>query len=147
MTGKKISESIKNDIIHLYKHTGETTSTLAERYGVSNSTISRMLKITLPEQEYEVLIASKRAARVPGTDTVKQLTNSREIEPSLVVAQPHTELKLEQLDEKNATPTPIIKRRSVSSQPEIPVAIDDSNRQNKSPIETDDYAEPSAKGD
>ncbi len=146
MTGKKISESIKNDIIHLYKHTGETTSTLAERYGVSNSTISRMLKITLPEQEYEVLIASKRAARVPGTDTVKQLTNSREIEPSLVVAQPQTELKLEQLEEKTANPTPIIKRRSISSQPEIPVAIDDSNRQNKSPIEKDDYA-PSAKGD
>jgi len=149
MTGKKISESIKNDIIHLYKHTGETTSTLAERYGVSNSTISRMLKITLPEQEYEVLIASKRAARVPGTDTVKQLTNPREIEPSLVAAQPQTELKLERLEEKAATPTPTptIKRRSISSQPEIPVAIDDSTRQNRPPIETDDYPEPSAKGD
>ena len=149
MTGKKISESIKNDIIHLYKHTGETTSTLAERYGVSNSTISRMLKITLPEQEYEVLIASKRAARVPGTDTVKQLTNPREIEPSLVAAQPQTELKLERLEEKIATPTPTptIKRRSISSQPEIPVAIDDSTRQNRPPIETDDYPEPSAKGD
>ena len=148
MTGKKISESIKNEIIHLYKHTGETTSTLAERYGVSNSTISRMLKITLPEQEYEVLIASKRAARVPGTDTVKQLTNPKEIEPSLVVAQPQTELKLEQrLEEKNATPTPIIKRRSISSQLEISVAADDSTRQNKSPIETDDYAERSAKSD
>ena len=149
MTGKKISESIKNEIIDLYKHTGETTSTLAERYGVSNSTISRMLKITLPEQEYEVLIASKRAARVPGTDTVKQLTNLREIEPSLVAAQPQTELKLEQLEEKTATPTPTptIKRRSISSQPEIPVAIDDSTRQNRPPIETDDYPEPSAKGD
>ena len=148
MTGKKISESIKNDIIHLYKHTGETTSTLAERYGVSNSTISRMLKITLPEQEYEVLIASKRAARVPGRDTVKQLTNPREIEPSLVVAQPQAELKLEQrLDEKNAPPTPVIKRRNVSSKLEIPVATDDSNRQNKSLIETGDYAEPSATGD
>ena len=147
MTGKKISESIKNEIIHLYKHTGETTSTLAERYGVSNSTISRMLKITLPEQEYEVLIASKRAARVPGSDTVKQLTNPKEIEPSLVVAQPQTELKLEQrLEEKNATPTPIIKRRSISSQLEISVAIDDSTRQNRPPIE-DDYTERSAKSD
>ncbi|PSB32248.1 transposase [Chlorogloea sp. CCALA 695] len=147
MTGKKISESIKNEIIHLYKHTGETTSTLAERYGVSNSTISRMLKSTLPEQEYEVLIASKRAARVPATDTVKQLTNPREIEPSLVVAQPQTELKLGHLEEKTATSTPIIKRRSLSSQPEIPVAIDDSTRQNRPPIETEDYAEPSAKSD
>jgi transposase-like protein len=147
MTGKKISESIKNDIIHLYKHTGETTSTLAERYGVSNSTISRMLKITLPEQEYEVLIASKRAARVPGTDTVRQLTNSREIEPSLVVVQPQRELKLERLEEKTATPTPIIKRRSVGSQPEIPVAIDDSTRQNRPPLETESYAESSAKSD
>src|SRR4028119_863928 len=93
MTVKKLSDSDKQEILNLYKHTGETTSTLAERYGVSNSTISRMLKITLPEQEYEVLIASKRAARVPGTDTVKQLTNPKEIEPRLVAAQPQTELK------------------------------------------------------
>ena len=63
MTVKKISDSDKHDILTLYRQTGETTSTLAERYDVSNSTISRLLKSTLQEDEYEALIAKKRAAR------------------------------------------------------------------------------------
>lgn len=87
MTGKKISESVKNDIIHLYRHTGETTSTLAERYGVSNSTISRLLKSTLAEDEYEILIASKRAARVPGTDGAKSVPESVERQPEVEAVQ------------------------------------------------------------
>ncbi len=126
MTGKKISESIKNDIIHLYKHTGETTSTLAERYGVSNSTISRMLKSTLPEQEYEVLIASKRAARVPGSEAAKQVAIPRELEVAEAVAQPQVELKpILRLEEISVTPTPIIKRRTVINNTEkLPVVVD-----------------------
>lgn len=93
MTGKKISESVKNEIIHLYRHTGETTSTLAERYGVSNSTISRLLKSTLAEDEYEVLIASKRAARVPAVDGAKSAPP--ELEPIVTAAEPIAEPELE----------------------------------------------------
>jgi hypothetical protein len=63
MTPRKLSESDKQNILHLYRHPGETTSTLAERYGVSNTTISRVLKSLLPEQEYEALVQQKRAAR------------------------------------------------------------------------------------
>src|SRR6476469_2938213 len=63
MTPKKLSETDKQNILHLYRHPGETTSTLAERYGVSNTTISRVLKSLLPEQEYEALVQQKRAAR------------------------------------------------------------------------------------
>ena len=71
MTVKKLPDSDKRDILKLYRQTGETTSTLAERYGVSNSTISRLLKSTLPEEEYEVLISSKRAARTSHPDAVQ----------------------------------------------------------------------------
>ncbi len=145
MTGKKISESIKNDIIHLYKHTGETTSTLAERYGVSNSTISRMLKSTLPEQEYEVLIASKRAARVPGNETIKQVASAPAIEQVKEVA-PQIELKsILQLEEPSATPTPIVKRRSVSSRKEKPTVA--AEVPNTTPTPTNVTVEPSAKSD
>jgi hypothetical protein len=44
----------------------ETTSTLAERYSVSSSTISRFLKSRLPDNEYEELIQQKRLSRTPG---------------------------------------------------------------------------------
>jgi len=66
MTVKKLTAADRAEILDLYRNTGETTSTLADRYGVSNSTISRFLKVTLPEDEYETLIAAKRAARTPG---------------------------------------------------------------------------------
>ncbi|KAF3886614.1 MULTISPECIES: hypothetical protein [Nostocales] len=62
---RKLTESDKKEILKLYRETAETTSTLAERYDVSNSTISRLLKSTLPEDEYEYLVSLKRAARTP----------------------------------------------------------------------------------
>jgi len=124
MTGKKISESVKNDIIHLYRHTGETTSTLAERYGVSNSTISRLLKSTLAEDEYEVLIASKRAARVPATDGAKSAPESRletvvtepvkEPELETVVTEPVKEPELEVV-QSPPTLAPKRERRSITT--------------------------------
>ena len=64
-TVRKLTDSDKQEILKLYRESAETTSTLAERYGVSNSTISRLLKSTLPEYEYEYLVSLKRAARTP----------------------------------------------------------------------------------
>lgn len=64
-TVRKLTDSDKQEILKLYRETAETTSTLADRYGVSNSTISRLLKSTLPEDEYEYLVSLKRAARTP----------------------------------------------------------------------------------
>ncbi|MCC5663061.1 transposase [Nostoc sp. CHAB 5784] len=62
---RKLTDSDKQEILKLYRETAETTSTLADRYGVSNSTISRLLKSTLQEDEYEYLVSLKRAARTP----------------------------------------------------------------------------------
>jgi hypothetical protein len=67
MAPKKLTEPDKKKILELYRHPEETTSTLAGRYGVSNSTISRLLKATLPAEEYSALIQQKRAAAEKGT--------------------------------------------------------------------------------
>lgn len=66
MTPRKLSESDKCEIIDLYRQPGETTVTLASRYGVSNSTISRILKSSFSEKEYAVLVQQKRDARFSG---------------------------------------------------------------------------------
>ncbi|MCT7962353.1 hypothetical protein NG799_02475 [Laspinema sp. D1] len=63
MSSRKLSESDKSDIIDLYRQPGETTLTLASRYGVSSSTISRILKSSLSDEEYESLIQQKRSGR------------------------------------------------------------------------------------
>jgi len=88
MTVKKLSNSDKSEILDLYRTTGETTSTLAERYGVSNSTISRFLKSTLQEDEYEALIQQKRAARTSVADARQTLLFT---EPELDIAQEATQ--------------------------------------------------------
>lgn len=92
---RKLTDSDKQEILKLYRETAETTSTLAERYEVSNSTISRLLKSTLPEDEYEYLVSLKRAARTPeGRATVSY----DQVQPS-IIAQ-----KEKEKQEEKATP-------------------------------------------
>ncbi|HIK44881.1 MAG TPA: hypothetical protein IGR64_08320 [Leptolyngbyaceae cyanobacterium M65_K2018_010] len=67
MAPKKLTEADKKAILGLYRQPEETTSTLAERYGVSNSTISRLLKASLPEAEYSALIQQKRLSSDRGS--------------------------------------------------------------------------------
>lgn len=117
MTVKKLTDADRKEILDLYRHTGETTSTLADRYGVSNSTISRFLKVTLPEEEYETLIAAKRAARTSGGEekTAPQL-NEREPEPA--AALPVVESQVLTQTPAEATPGKIVRRRRIAA--EIP---------------------------
>lgn len=59
----KLKPDQKEEILRLYRETNETTSTLAVKYDVTDSTISRLLKNSLPMHEYERLVNLKRAAR------------------------------------------------------------------------------------
>ncbi|MBD2182263.1 transposase [Planktothrix sp. FACHB-1355] len=63
MTAKKLTQADKAEILKLYRNPEETTSTLARRYDVSHSTISRLLKSTLSPDDYETLIQQKRSMR------------------------------------------------------------------------------------
>jgi hypothetical protein len=124
MTVKKLLDSDKSDILNLYRQTRETTSTLAERYGVSNSTISRLLKSILPEEEYEALIASKRAARTSGGDATSHSPLFSDPEPDILVAELTLEPKQETVES-----TPVssrLRRRSsgVSKPEETPVGTE-----------------------
>ncbi len=65
MSPRKLTEDDKQEILQLYRNSEATTSTLADRYEVSSSTISRFLKNKLSSTEYEDLIQQKRLARTP----------------------------------------------------------------------------------
>lgn len=128
MTVKKLSDSDKQEILNLYRHTGETTSTLAERYGVSNSTISRFLKSTLQEEDYESLIQQKRAARTSTGDTTQTPLFSElepsELEPEVLMAEP---LAVETKALEEAPPAPASKRlrqRTVSKPEKTPASAE-----------------------
>lgn len=123
MTVKKLTAADRTEILDLYRNTGETTSTLADRYGVSNSTISRFLKVTLPEDEYETLIAAKRAARTPGGSEKEGAVASPVVEAPVeaVVEAPILKQAAEPEPVVEApTPKPVRKRRSTTkTQPEV----------------------------
>ncbi|MFB2839656.1 transposase [Floridanema evergladense] len=78
---KKLTEKDKSEILKLYYNPEETTSTLAVRYGVSHSTISRLLKSTLLPDEYEVLIQQKRSSRGQNATDVVEPEEVEEPEP------------------------------------------------------------------
>ncbi len=63
MSPRKLTAADKKAIVSTYRSSAESTTALADRYGVSNSTISRLLKINIPEDEYELLISEKRSQR------------------------------------------------------------------------------------
>ncbi|MEM9805548.1 MAG: helix-turn-helix domain-containing protein [Cyanobacteria bacterium P01_D01_bin.56] len=87
MAPRKLSDADKRDVIAIYRQPGETTSTIAERYGVSTSTISRILKTQLPEDEYRTLIAQKRAS--PADKPIAPVVEpSAEASPSSKVEKP-----------------------------------------------------------
>ncbi len=67
MTPTKLSDSEKLEIVELYQTTEENTITLADRYGVSSSTIRRLLQSSIPEDEYKDLVQQKqkRPSRSP----------------------------------------------------------------------------------
>jgi len=61
MTSTKLSESDKWEIIRLYQDVPEeTTITLAERYGVSSSTVRRVLQNAVPKEVYDILTTQKQ---------------------------------------------------------------------------------------
>jgi len=60
MTATKLSDPQKQEIIELYRETEENTVTLADRYGVSSSTVRRILQGAIPVDEYKALVQQKQ---------------------------------------------------------------------------------------
>jgi transposase-like protein len=119
---RKLTDSDKQEILKLYRETAETTSTLADHYGVSNSTISRLLKSTLPEDEYEYLVSLKRAARTPEG---RAQVNYEQL-PLLTQPQPEIELP-------SSESRPLVELPKVELQP--PVVEEKQEEQEEAQLE------------
>jgi hypothetical protein len=116
-TVRKLTESDKQEILKCYRESAETTSTLAEKYDVSNSTISRLLKSTLPEDEYEYLVSLKRAARTPEGRAQVSYDNIPAFNPQLEIDEPQEVEKQPSSRKTKPEPQPVV---------EIPVKVDDN---------------------
>ena len=131
MTARKLSDAEKQDILHLYRTTTETSSSLATRFGVSTSTVSRLLKTSLPADEYEVLIQQKRSLRSSDTtasaESPSVATQVASAEPDLAIAPPVVEsVEVTAPEPSEAQPPerirPILRRSRQTQAAEPPLA-------------------------
>ncbi len=99
MPPTKLTDRDKQEILVLYRNSDETTSTIADRYGVSSSSISRFLKKTLSREEYDELISQKRFARGSKTEN-----SSIPEEISTVESSPIIEARSTNIEEVTSPP-------------------------------------------
>lgn len=126
MTPTKLSDSDKHEILRLYRQSDENTITLAKRYGVSSSTVRRILQNGLSEEEYETLVQQKqkRSSHSPGsiaespepTDEETTIRSSEPVPTYPPVAQATPNSKL------------IRKRSALTSEP-VPSILGEETRQ------------------
>jgi transposase-like protein len=57
---RRLTDADKRQIVDLYRTPGETAATLADQFGVSNTTIGRILKAGISVKEYDKLVQQKR---------------------------------------------------------------------------------------
>ena len=158
MSPRKLTEDDKHSMLELYRNSKATTSTLAEEFGVSSSTVSRFLKNSLSSEEYETLIQQKRLARTPrgdraatrqSQDRKKAENDSPDVEvpkkPSKQIVLPQkTTIKAAPETETATTSTSVRPRQSDPAE-EIVVELAQSERE--SIKETPPQSEPEAKSE
>lgn len=102
MTRSKLSDSDKQTITQLFRESEETIAQLATRFEVSSSTIRRIIKNQLPDQEYDALIATKQEKRGP---------KSSRRQTAAAKAEVAEEAKLVKVIDAPVRPAPIKKRK------------------------------------
>ena len=124
MAPKKLTEADKKSILNLYREPEETTSTLADRFGVSNSTISRLLKASLPAKEYGRLIQQKRSTADRPSPTTKTKDTKSQSKPE---KRPEAAFNPEEESDSAGSPgeseaappvkpAPVLKKRDAASE-------------------------------
>ncbi len=107
MSSSKLSDPEKQEIVKLYQEVPEeTTITLAERYGVSSSTVRRVLQNAIAKEIYDTLTQQKQRLHRTGKKSERNTQKLEEESTSI------TELESEPLSQPS------------SSEPETPSSSD-----------------------
>jgi transposase-like protein len=110
MSPRKLTAADKKEIVKVYRSSAENTAALATRYGVSNSTVSRLLKSHIPETEYETLMSEKRGQKAEFSEEEISLLLNPSLNSNVVVADEMSIedlLSLAPLADRSDEPVPI----------------------------------------
>ncbi|MEG5138007.1 MULTISPECIES: hypothetical protein [unclassified Microcoleus] len=122
MTPTKLSDSDKRELLRLYRQSDENTITLAKRYGVSSSTVRRILQGALSESEYEFLVQQKQKRSSDRTSSVSEPTEATaESSAASSIAPVDTPLSESLLIAQSAPNSrPTIRKRYISAAQPVP---------------------------
>jgi transposase-like protein len=153
MSSRRLTASEKQDIVDLYRQSGENATELADRFGVSNSTIGRILKTAIPEEEFEALLQAKRrgfledtieipaqvepeaepAAKTATTTTKPRISRIKEVIKAAPVVEPEPEVEAEpevapEPELVETTPPtstkPLLKKKVIPTRSSAPASIE-----------------------
>ncbi|WP_008319026.1 helix-turn-helix domain-containing protein [Leptolyngbya sp. PCC 6406] len=130
MASRKLSDADKQAILELYRQSQETSSSIADRYGVSNSTISRVLKQNLPEREYSRLIRQKRSGAKLESPTAAPAPPTAPVVPAPqpeVTPEPTPTAAGSVSRPEKKVPAPVRRRQSIA-EPSIPTPAQKTDR-------------------
>jgi transposase-like protein len=117
MSSRRLTASEKQDVVDLYRQSGENATELADRFGVSNSTIGRILKTAIPEEEFDALLQAKRRGFIEDTIDIP------EVIPPPVVPEPPAPTKPRISRVKDIVkPAPVVEPEPEIVEPEPPVS-------------------------
>ena len=114
MSSSKLSDAEKQEIVKLYQQMPEeTTITLADRYGVSSSTVRRVLQSAIPKDTYETLTQQKQRLHRTGKRSTRNAEELEESPLTSTIEQESQEQFEEQFEEVSpgSDSSPTIKRR------------------------------------
>jgi transposase-like protein len=112
MTPTKLSDSDKREILRLYRQSEENTIALAKRYGVSSSTVRRLLQSALSETEYEFLV-HKKQKRLPDRSVSESIDVT--VDSSTVASDPDSVVYASSAPQSVPNSRPTIRKRSLSA--------------------------------
>lgn len=138
MSARRLNDGEKKIIVGLYRESGETAMSLAEQFGVSNTTISRILKAGIESVEYDRLIQQKRRG-VDNTPTLNiTIPALLELPEALAIPEPVTIPDPEpvspltnELDSSGRR----LRRRRTTSEPIVEANLVEINAEIAEPIE------------
>ncbi|MGF1494029.1 MAG: transcriptional regulator [Microcoleaceae cyanobacterium] len=139
MSASKLTDSDKQEIINIYQDVPEeTTITLADRFGVSSSTVRRVLQAAIPKDVYDVLTQQKQKLHRTG----KKSSRNAADEPDEILETVTThQLPLQLSDNDDSDPAAAAEdNEETKSDKSSPISI--TKRRRRSSAEDSDSSPP-----
>lgn len=147
MSPKKLSDDEKFEVVRLYRETDATTATLANYFQVSSSTVGRVLKNQLSQQEYNDLVQKKRHQKrsTNRSQSSKKIITKKDgnqsEEATSVSVDNETYSQVPEMQKSVSAPASSSPDESSSQQIELSISSDESSPQITLPSEQEEPEE------